>query len=82
MIRPSLRRGPGQAAPRSCKDDDTGLDYYDTPAGNIGHPRRAGQQARGDAPGGPRPFRHRPPQRALSQNSRPEQDYYQTWRKI
>jgi hypothetical protein len=51
MIRPSLRRGRGQAAPRSCKDDDTGLDYYDTLAGDIWHPRRAGQQARGDALG-------------------------------
>jgi len=35
MIRPSLRRGRGPAAPRSVEDDDTGLDYYDTPAGNI-----------------------------------------------
>ncbi len=38
MIRPSLRRGPGPAAPRSCKDHDTGLDCYDTLAGNIWRP--------------------------------------------
>ena len=52
MIRPSLGRGRGPAAPRSC-NDDTGLDYYDTPDGGIWRPGRAGQQARGDAPGGP-----------------------------
>jgi hypothetical protein len=39
MIRPSLRRGRGPAAPQSCKDDDTGLDYYDTLAGDIWRPR-------------------------------------------
>ena len=52
MIRSSLRRGRGPAAPRSCKDD-TGLDDYDTLAGHIWRPRRAGQQARSHAPGSP-----------------------------
>jgi hypothetical protein len=78
MIRPSLRRGP--AAPRSSKDD-TGPGYYDTLAGDIWRPapsRAAGPRRR--APTARRPFGHRPPQRALSQNSRPEQDYQQTWR--
>jgi hypothetical protein len=35
----------------------------------------------GLAPAEARPFRHRPPPRALSQDSRPERDYQQTWRK-
>jgi hypothetical protein len=39
MIRPSLRRGRDPAAPRSNRDDDTGLDYHDKPAGGIGAPR-------------------------------------------
>ncbi len=38
MIRPSLRHGRGPAAPRSRKDDDTGLDCYDTLVGGIWRP--------------------------------------------
>ena len=55
MIRPSLRRGRGPAAPRSSRDDDTGLDYYDKPADGIGAPRAepGSPRRRIRRPGGP-----------------------------
>jgi hypothetical protein len=49
MIRPSLRRGRGPAAPRSGKDDDTGPGCYGTPPGGIWRPppsRAAGPRRR------------------------------------
>jgi hypothetical protein len=63
MSRPSRRRGRGPAAPRSCKDDDTGLDDDDTPAGDIWRPApsRAAGAATHPAARVRRPFRHRPP---------------------
>jgi hypothetical protein len=47
---PSLHRGRGLAAPGSCKDDDTGLGYYDTPTGDIWRPAKPVGRACGDAP--------------------------------
>jgi hypothetical protein len=61
MIRPSLRRGPGPAAPRSGKDEETGLGYYGTPAGDIWRPapsRAAGPQRRTRRPDGPSVIGH------------------------
>ncbi len=61
MIRPSLRRGRCPAAPRSCKDDDTGLDYHDTLADDIWRPapsRAAGPRRRTRRPDGPSAIGH------------------------
>ena len=52
MIRPSLRRGRGPAAPRSGKDDDTGPGYYDTPPATSGARAEPGSRARGNVSGG------------------------------
>jgi hypothetical protein len=54
MIRPSLRCCRGLAAPRS----GPGPGYYDMLAGDIWRSPSAGQQARGDAPGGPSAMGH------------------------
>jgi hypothetical protein len=40
------------------QDGDTGPGYYDMLAGDIRRPPSAGQQARGDAPGGPSAMGH------------------------
>jgi hypothetical protein len=60
MIRPSLRHGRGPAAPRSCKDDDIGLDYYDTLADDIWRPpsRAAGPRRSTGRPDGPSAIGH------------------------
>ena len=61
MIRPSLRRGRGPPAPRSGKDDDTGLDHYDTLADDIWRPapsRVAGRRRRTRRLGGPSAIGH------------------------
>ena len=59
MIRPSLRRGPGPAAPHSS-NDDTGLGYHDTLADDIWRTRR---------PSGPSGIgHHKRPEAELGQN--------------
>jgi hypothetical protein len=61
MIRSSLRRGRGPAAPPSFEDDDTGLDYYDTLADDIWRPapsQAAGPRRRTRRPDSPSAIGH------------------------